>query len=140
MSSASAASSVNSASTIGGRPAHKRGGKTKAEKGRIRQGSAGEEAALVKHVMGLGPQAHALAEAGQLGELLCLLGHWEDAAKLQQRVSGWQAAAAEAAADVAAHPQGAGGGGSGGGAQRSTPPAAAAPEALWKWEVLRAGQ
>lgn len=44
------------------------------KKGRIRQGSPEEERALGQHITALAPSAKQLAEAGQLAELLTLLG------------------------------------------------------------------
>ena len=56
-----------------------------ARAGRIRQGGAGEEAALAAHLAALAPPPRALAEAAQLAELLVLLGHEADARLLQAR-------------------------------------------------------
>lgn len=50
-----------------------------------------EEASLVSHMHGLAPRAALLEEAGQLGELLVLLGHAEDARTLQRAVAAWRA-------------------------------------------------
>jgi hypothetical protein len=111
----------------------------------------GEEAALEQLLLGLGPPQHTLEEAGQLCELLVMLGHSADAAKLQQRVGAWQAAAAEAAQAVAAGRAGAAAQQAqqaGGGVSAAQPPAAAAAAAAaagaataavvhWKWDVLR---
>ena len=52
-------------------------------------GSPQEEASLVEHVGKLVPGAAALTEAGQLCELLVLLGHFEDARVLQRELAKW---------------------------------------------------
>lgn len=56
-----------------------------ARAGRIRQGGAGEEAALAAHLTALAPEPRRLVETGQLAELLVLLGHEDDARLLQAR-------------------------------------------------------
>ena len=50
---------------------------------RIRQGSPEEEAALVSHIASLATTPRQCTEAGQLTELLVLLGHEGDARRLQ---------------------------------------------------------
>lgn len=55
-------------------------------------GSPQEEASLVEHVAKLAPSPGQLEEAGQLCELLVLLGHFEDAKVLQQEMAKWLAA------------------------------------------------
>lgn len=131
--SSATASSVNSASTIGGRPAQ-RNRKGHSHAARIKQGSANEEAALVAHLRSLAPVASVLAQAGQLAELLCLLGQFDDARTLQQHVGAWQASAVEAEAVVQD-------------ALSKGLPTLASPShdtsnamPPWKWEVLRAVQ
>lgn len=57
----------------------------------IRAGSPQEEVALVEHLGKLAPTAAQLEEAGQLGELLILLGHFVDARTLQQELGKWLA-------------------------------------------------
>ena len=54
-------------------------------------GSPQEEASLVEHVGKLAPSPGTLAEAGQLCELLVLLGHFEDARTLQRELARWMA-------------------------------------------------
>lgn len=61
---------------------------------RIRQGSPQEEAALALHVSALAPSPEALRDAGQLAELLVLLGHARDASLLQAALSALAAAQA----------------------------------------------
>lgn len=148
----SIASSSRAASTIGGRKPlrHEKKNAGKQKKGKIRAGSPGEEAALGEHLGTLAPPKHALEEAGQLAELLVMLQHVDDAAKLQQRVGQWQAAAAAAMEEVAKgqQQQGAAAGAAGGQQQRpaaagaaaaagNAAAAAAAQEVRWKWDVLR---
>jgi hypothetical protein len=144
-------------STLGGRRAwsKKRSGRRAARAlQKVKAGSPQEEAALRLHLAGLGPQGHSLEEAGQLGELLCMLGHLDDAQKLQRALAAWQAAHAEAsgeaaamaAADAAAGAAlpGAGGGGAGGaaqqpgGGQQQQQQQQQQPGVTWKWDVLRA--
>eukprot|EP00879_Flechtneria_rotunda_P019782 GHRR01020791.1.p1 GENE.GHRR01020791.1~~GHRR01020791.1.p1 ORF type:complete len:218 (+),score=118.33 GHRR01020791.1:125-778(+) len=90
-------------STVGGRKPlrHERKVSKKGNTSKIRAGSPGEEAALAAHLASLGPAQHVLEEAGQLAELLVMLQHVDDAAKLQQRVGQWQAVAAAAMEEVA---------------------------------------
>ena len=61
---------------------------------RIRQGSPQEEAALAAHIRALAPGPAALAEAGQLAELLVLLQHEADARLLQAALADLVAAQA----------------------------------------------
>lgn len=56
---------------------------------KIRQGSANEENALIEHLLGLAPAGYLLEEAGQLCEVLVLLGHFKDALVLQRQLSAW---------------------------------------------------
>ncbi|KAA6419594.1 MAG: elongator complex 1-like [Trebouxia sp. A1-2] len=79
-------SSGRPASTVGGKRPHKRKQK-KDKSGRIRQGSPEEERALGQHIAALAPSTKQLTEAGQLAELLTLLGHEADARVLQQQLS-----------------------------------------------------
>jgi hypothetical protein len=92
-------------STVGARGAQRRGHK-KIRKGsasrKIKQGSPEEERALSEHLANLGPPEHALVEAGQITELLCVLGHVDDAQRLQFEVGAWQAEHAAAAGQLAA--------------------------------------
>jgi elongator complex protein 1 len=154
--SSSSAASTQAASTLGGRaPMRKKGGK-KGGKGakKIKAGSPEEEAGLEALLVTLGPAQHVLEEAGQLAELLVMLQHVGDAAKLQQRVGQWQAAAADAAALVTQgqqqQQQGVGSAASGqaqageGGAVGAAAVGAggwggavAAAAVRWKWDVLR---
>jgi len=158
-SSSSSGLSSRAPSTVGGRRAQRRENKAarKAGKtGKIRAGSPGEEMALAAHLATLAPAQHVLQEAGQLAELLVLLQHVDDAAKLQQRVGQWQAAATAAMLEVnkGQQPQQqqqteAGIGTSGAQQQQQQqqqPPsqgqaaAQAAPQQTtvsWKWDVLR---
>jgi elongator complex protein 1 len=114
-SSSSSDASSFAPSTLGGRPA----GASKAAKkaardarkasrrgaqGRIKQGGFLEEVSLASLVLSLAPPPHTLAAAGALAEALVLLGHAQDAARVQSAVSAWQRAAAEARAAVAARP------------------------------------
>ena len=67
---------------------------------KIRQGSPEEEAALVSHIASLAQSAKQCTEAGQLAELLVLLGHEADARRIQSLLSAviaQQQAAAERA-------------------------------------------
>ena len=154
-----ASSSSRAPSTVGGKKALK-GERKASRKGKIKQGSPLEEGGLVGHIMGLGPPKHALEEAGQLTELLCLFGHLEDAQKLQQGVAEWQQQYNVAVQDIKENPVpveavgsaaaggGAGGGGGGqgagqakgGGASAAETAAAAgvvAHDVRWKWDILR---
>ncbi|KAG2431603.1 hypothetical protein HYH02_013296 [Chlamydomonas schloesseri] len=136
--SASASGASRAPSTLGGRRAQGGGKKKKAGAGRIRQGSPMEEASLCAHLHSLAPRPSTLTEAGQLLELLVMLGHPDDARALQRAVAGWQAAYQAARADMAAHP-----------VPVEGPPhareemerlLAPAPDTsgvAWKWEVLR---
>lgn len=144
----SAASSSRAPSTLGGRKAMRKERKKAGKKGgKIRAGAPGEEAALEAHLLSLAPAQHVLEEAGQLTELLVMLQHSTDAAKLQQRVGQWQAAAAEAAEVVAAGQQQQQQGLMQGGGTAAATAAAAAKQAQqavaaaaavhWKWDVLR---
>lgn len=136
-------SSSRPPSTVGGRRAerkHKKAGK----KGRIRQGSAGEEGALVEHLRGLGPPDFSLEHGGALAELLIVLGHFEDAKKLQTQLASWlslhhqvgvevEKAAAEDKVSqqeqtVGAHVE-----------KSGVQVPLQGGIAGWKWEVLRAG-
>lgn len=92
----SSAASSRAASTIGGRKAMKNSKKAAKKGKKIKAGSPQEEASLEELLLSLGPPQHVLEEAGQLTELLVLLQHTADAARLQQRVGQWQTAAAEA--------------------------------------------
>ena len=95
------ASSV--ASTVGGR--RKGGRPRKAKSGtKVRAGSPQEERQLAEHLLGLAPTGQACSQAGQLAELLVLLGHERDAAVLQRALAALAAEQAAAAADVLAHP------------------------------------
>jgi elongator complex protein 1 len=119
--SSSASSSAASGavpSTLGGRPGGAGASSKAARKlakdarkasrrgaqGRIKQGGFLEEVSLASLVLSLAPPAHTLVSAGALAEALVLLGHAEDAARLQRAVGAWQRAAAEARAAVAARP------------------------------------
>lgn len=143
----SSSGSSRAPSTVGGRKAMKRQQKAAAKRSskKIRAGSPGEEAALEVLLLSLAPARHVLEEAGQLSELLVMLQHGPDAAKLQQRVGQWQAAAAAAAElarqgqqqqahpAAASHAQAAAAGAAV--AQRAA--AAAVADVHWKWDVLR---
>jgi hypothetical protein len=72
--------------------------------GRIKQGGFLEEVSLAALVLSLAPKTHTLASAGALAEALVLLGHADDAARLQRAVSSWQRASAEAEKAVCARP------------------------------------
>ena len=72
---------------------------------KIRQGSPEEEAALVSHIASLAQTAKQCTEAGQLAELLVLLGHEADARRIQSLLSAviaQQQAAAQRAQPVPA--------------------------------------
>ena len=71
---------------------------------RIREGSPEEEQQLAGHLLSLAPTEGACAEAGQLCELLVLLGHEPDARLLQQRMAALVAATQEVGQDLLAHP------------------------------------
>lgn len=160
--SSSSAASGAVPSTLGGRPggagtsskaARKmakdaRKASRRGAQGRIKQGGFLEEVSLAALVLSLAPPPHTLASAGALAEVLVLLGHSEDAARLQRAVGAWQRAAAEARAAVAARPPPeeemrqaepevrravekvmvSGGGGAG---------EADAAVVAWKWDLLR---
>ncbi|KAG2485392.1 hypothetical protein HYH03_015878 [Edaphochlamys debaryana] len=138
-SSAAPSSASRAPSTVGGRKAHRQEKKSKKGGSRIRQGSALEEASLVSHLHSLAPRPSALSEAGQLLELLVLLGHAGDARTLQRALAGWQAAYQEAAADIAAHPPPLpdGPGHARAEAERLLAPPPDGSGVAWKWEVLR---
>ncbi|GIL52022.1 hypothetical protein Vafri_7984, partial [Volvox africanus] len=133
-----ASASSRAPSTVGGRKAHRQGKKLQKAGTRIRQGSPLEEASLVSHVHGLAPRAVVLEEAGQLGELLVLLGHQEDARTLQRAIASWQAAYQEAREDMAAHPVPViGPPHARAEMERLLKPAEDTSSIAWKWEVLR---
>ncbi|GAX74696.1 hypothetical protein CEUSTIGMA_g2144.t1 [Chlamydomonas eustigma] len=89
VSSSSNSGRTGPASTQGGRRAQHAHKKGKAKGGKIRQGSPKEEISLVELLSKLHPTSVALQEAGQLGELLILVGSYEDARTLQHYVSKW---------------------------------------------------
>ncbi|PNH07535.1 Elongator complex protein 1 [Tetrabaena socialis] len=125
-------------STVGGRRAHRQDKKLKKAGAKIRQGSPLEEASLVAHVHGLAPRAAQLEEAGQLAELLVLLGHADDARLLQRTVAAWQAAYEEARSELVAHPVPIDGPGHArADMERLLQPAPDASSIAWKWDVLR---
>lgn len=97
-------SSNVSASTIGGRQAMKQQKKKRGNKqkrgSKIRAGSPEEEAQLAQHIISLAPTTALLTEVGQLTELLCVLGHDDDARVLQQTMGRLTAVHAEAAQDI----------------------------------------
>ncbi|GLI58497.1 hypothetical protein VaNZ11_000228 [Volvox africanus] len=125
-------------STVGGRKAHRQGKKLQKAGTRIRQGSPLEEASLVSHVHGLAPRAVVLEQAGQLGELLVVLGHQEDARTLQRAIASWQAAYQEAREDMAANPVPVNGPPHARAEmERLLKPAEDTSSIAWKWEVLR---
>ncbi|GBF99867.1 hypothetical protein Rsub_12507 [Raphidocelis subcapitata] len=147
----SAAASAAAPSTLGGRRAARKQKKQRGSR-KVKAGSPEEEAALREHLAGLGPPRHALEEAGQLTELLCVLGHAEDAQKLQSAVAAWQSGHAEAVREMAeaeaaeaAEEEGAAAAAAGQQQQwqrqrrqqQQPSPAAAAAEVAWKWDVLR---
>ncbi|KAL6751050.1 hypothetical protein V8C86DRAFT_3142693 [Haematococcus lacustris] len=130
-------------STQGGRKAAKAASKraSKAQRGRVRQGSPEEEASLVSHLLGLAPSVVQLQEAGGLAELLITLGHESDARTLQAAVTAWQAAHKAALEELKTHPLD----------MQLVPlplrdsltqlqqqaAAAAATTVAWKWDMLR---
>ncbi|DBA88250.1 hypothetical protein WJX77_011440 [Trebouxia sp. C0004] len=132
-------SSGRPASTVGGKKPHKRKQK-KDKSGRIRQGSPEEERALGQHIAALAPSPKQLTEAGQLAELLTLLGHEADARVLQQQLSSLlaeqQAAQQfitdnpppEVSTQQKQHQQH---------TQNATAKQAAASVVDWKWDILR---
>ncbi|GFR43049.1 hypothetical protein Agub_g4055, partial [Astrephomene gubernaculifera] len=137
-SQAAASASSRAPSTVGGRKAHRQGKKLQKAGTRIRAGSPLEEASLVSHVHSLAPRPAVLEEAGQLGELLVLLGHAGDAALLQRAVAGWQAAYQEVRSDISAHPVPLEGPGHvREEMERLLRPPAESGGVAWKWEVLR---
>lgn len=97
-------SSNVSASTIGGRQANKQQKKKRGPKqkrgSKIRAGGPEEEAQLAQHIISLAPTTALLTEVGQLTELLCVLGHDDDARVLQQTLGRLSAVHAEAAQDI----------------------------------------
>ena len=99
---------------------------------KIRQGGPDEEANLAHHLIGLAPSARQCQEAGQLTEVLIMLGHEADARKLQNLLS--DVIALQHGAAVTAHDslceveKVAEGGRSGGGGQDNVD---------WKWDILR---
>lgn len=124
-------------STVGGRRALKSDRKA-AKRGRIKQGSPAEESALCTHLAGLSPAKHNLEDAGQLAELLCLLGHLQDARLLQQRVAEWQQAYANAMDDISAHPVPAIVGlDATSNVLKQQQAGAPLEEVHWKWDILR---
>ncbi|EFJ51885.1 hypothetical protein VOLCADRAFT_87528, partial [Volvox carteri f. nagariensis] len=136
--SGTSSASSRAPSTVGGRQAHKQEKKLKKAGNRIRQGSPMEEASLVSHVHGLAPRAAILEEAGQLGELMVLLGHQEDARTLQRAVAAWQAAYQEARKNMAANPVPVDGPPHARAEmERLLQPAPDTSNLAWKWEVLR---
>ena len=96
---------------------------------RIRQGTPQEEQALASHLQRLAPTPSRASEAGQLAEVLVLLGRVDAAAALQHTLSDLVKQQAAAAAWLAANP----------------PPERAAADAKppadrsndWKWAILR---
>ena len=133
--SASTATTTAQPSTVGGRtPFKMTSRKHKRGKARVRQGTPDEEVALAGVLRGLSPGAARLHAAGQLAEVLVVLGHEEDARTLQLAVGDLVDAAAEACAHVAAHPPAVGAG-------RDAPVGGGAPESgadvHWKWDILR---
>ncbi|GIL71049.1 hypothetical protein Vretimale_4117 [Volvox reticuliferus] len=137
-SGSSATASSRAPSTMGGRKAHRQGKKLQKAGTRIRQGSPLEEASLVSHVHGLAPRAVVLEEAGQLGELLVLLGHQEDARTIQRAIASWQAAYKEAREDIAAHPVPVSGPPHARAEmERLLKPAQDTSSIAWKWEIFR---
>jgi hypothetical protein len=146
----SSAHSAAPPSTLGGRRAARKQKKPRGAR-KIKAGSPEEEEGLREHLAGLGPPRHALEEAGQLTELLCVLGHVDDAQKLQSAVAAWQSGHAEAVREMAKADAAEGAGGAAAGApapaggqgqrqqqqrKQQQQPAAAA-EVAWKWDVLR---
>ena len=97
-------SSNVSASTIGGRQARKQQKKKRGNKqkrgSKIRAGGPEEEAQLAQHIISLAPTTALLTEVGQLTELLCVLGHDDDARVLQQTMGRLTAVHSEAAQDI----------------------------------------
>lgn len=76
--------STASVTTVGGKRAKRQSNKSKRKSGRIRQGSPEEESQLGKHILSLAPLPSVCAETGRLAETLVMLGHEDDAAKLQR--------------------------------------------------------
>lgn len=139
-------------STAGGKRATRDNKKKpKGPSSKIRAGSPQEEAQLVQHVIKQAPGAVLLEEAGQLAELLVMLGHLADARLLQTRLAAWAALHQEVVQQLAAQQeqeqqQGvqqargpAGGKAAAGGAGVDVAAAAAAGAAVpnWKWDILR---
>jgi hypothetical protein len=132
----------------GGKRAGKKQARVKNRSSKIRQGGPQEEAQLGEHLAQLGPSPALLEEAGQLAELLVLLGHLADARLLQRQLSGWAALHQEvlarlAAQRAAAEAQGVGqqqrrqqqGAEAAAAAAATAAPVAAGPS--WKWDILR---
>lgn len=98
---------------------------------RIRQGTPQEENALAQHLMQLAPSQQRTSEAGQLGEVLVLLGQLHTAAVLQQSLSELIKEQGRAAAWVRCNPP-----------PGSPGEVAGAPTVIdasngWKWAILR---
>lgn len=98
---------------------------------RIRQGTPQEESALAAHITQLAPSQQRTSEAGDLAEVLVLLGHPAAAAQVQHSLSALLADQASAAAWVAQHPPPA----SSDSEKKKSP--VKADGADWKWAILR---
>ncbi|KAI8469194.1 MAG: IKI3 family-domain-containing protein [Monoraphidium minutum] len=144
-SAASGSGASAAPSTLGGRKAAPKRQKRPKPGRKIKAGSPEEERALREHLAGLGPPDHSLEEAGQITELLCVLGHAEDGRRLQQAVAAWQAEHAAAAGELAAM-DAEDAAAAGGGQQQQhhqqqqqkQQKQAAAAAAGWKWDIFRA--
>lgn len=101
--STSAGGSGVSVTTVGGRRRSGTSSKT-ARRRKIRQGSPEEEAELGRLLLGLAPLPAVLTEAGELTELLVMLGHEQDAAEVQRALKALTDAHREAVDDLLAHP------------------------------------
>jgi elongator complex protein 1 len=93
-----------SALTLGGRRAGKKKQQKKKKSKKIRQGSPEEEAELGRLLLSLAPQPSLCTEVGELEELLVMLGHEEDAAKLQNGLKELIDAQQDAVRELIEHP------------------------------------
>lgn len=100
-----ATTTVTAPSTVGGKKREAPRKRHKHPKGnKIRAGTPFEEKNLAEHILSLAPPPALLAQAGQLAELLCLLGHVGDAHVLQVAVSSLGSLQSEATKDILQNP------------------------------------
>ena len=93
-----------SVTTVGGKRSKAKKQSKKNKSNKIRQGSPEEESQLGKHLLSLAPLPSVCAETGQLTETLVILGHEDDAAKLQRSLKAFIDVHEAAIDDLVANP------------------------------------